>query len=149
MTTKAVIDEFMAQPAVAIVGVSRGGKKFGNQIFREMKQKGYKVYPINPKADQVENEPCYPTLTALPEKVQGVVIVVPPAETEKVVREAHAAGIKRIWLQPGAESPAAVAFCQENGLQVVKGQCILMYASDMFMHKVHRFFAGIFGQAPR
>jgi len=149
MTSKAVIDEFMAQPAVAIVGVSRGGKKFGNQIFREMKQKGYKVYPVNPNADQVENEPCYPNLNALPEKVPGVVIVVPPAETEKVVREAHGAGIKQIWLQPGAESPAAVRFCQENGLQVVTGQCILLYAGEMFGHKIHRFFANLFGQTPR
>jgi predicted CoA-binding protein len=149
MTTRASIDEFMTLPAMAIVGVSRGGKKFGNQIFREMKQKGYKVYPINPNAEQVENEPCYPNLSSLPEKVQGGVIVVPPAQTEKVVQEAHAAGIHRIWLQPGAESPAAVRYCEENSLQVVTGQCILMYGGDMFMHKVHRFFAGIFGQVPR
>lgn len=101
MTTKPVVDDFIAQKKLAVVGVSRDQKKFGNLAYRELKAKGYRVFPINRNVDSVEGDRCYANLSALPEKVEGVLIVVPPKETEQVVREAAAAGIKRVWMQQG------------------------------------------------
>ena len=60
MTNKQTIQEFLAQPALAVVGVSRSGKKFGNTAFRELKAKGYRVYPVHPEAQTIEGESCYP-----------------------------------------------------------------------------------------
>ena len=151
MITKAMIDEFITQPSLAVVGVSRTNpNKFGNSAFRELKAKGYHLYLVHPSAETLEGERAYPSLKALPEKVGGVLVIVPPAQAEKVVQEAHEAGIEHIWLQQGAESQAAIQYCEQNGMNVVHGHCILMFAQPMkFFHKPHRWVLGILGQLPK
>lgn len=150
MASKAAIEEFIAQPALAIAGASRDGKKFGNAVYRDLKSKGYHVFAVNPNATTIEGDPCYPSLGALPEKVGGVVIITPPAVSEKLVQEAAQAGITRVWLQQGAESPAAVKLCQQNGISVVTGECILMYQPNpAFFHNIHRFIKELVGGKPK
>lgn len=150
MTTKVAVEGFVAQRTLALVGVSRGGKKFGNIAFKTLKEKGYRLFPVHPHVESIEGEPCYPDLQSLPEPVEGVLVVVPPAQTERVVREAAAAGIRRVWLQQGAESADAIRFCEENGLEVIHGECILMFASPVTsFHKWHRWVWKLFGKLPR
>lgn len=150
MTSRAAVEDFLSQKTLAVVGVSRKGKKFGNAVYNDLKKKGYRVFPINPKAEVVEGDRCYPNLGALPKPVGGVVIVVPPAETEKVVRDATQVGIRRIWLQQGAESETAIRFCEENGISVVTGECILMFAEPLaFYHRPHRWVWRLLGKLPR
>jgi predicted CoA-binding protein len=79
MTSRAVVEEFLAQRTLAVVGASRDDKKFGNKVYKDLIRKGYKTYPVNPNAEEIEGQPCYPDLTALPEAVDGLVFVVPPA----------------------------------------------------------------------
>lgn len=149
MTSKALVDEFITQRSIAIVGMSRNPQKFGNAVFRELTQKGYKLYVVHPEAKELEGAPTYSCLSALPETVGGVIAVVPPAQTEQVVKDAAAAGIKRVWMQQGAESPAAIRFCQENGLHEVHGECILMFAGASKFHGWHRWVWGILGKLPK
>jgi predicted CoA-binding protein len=150
MSTKIAVDEFVAQRKLAIVGVSRGGIKFGNMAFRALKEKGYRVFPVNPNAEEIGGERCYPSLRALPESVDGVLVVVPPKETEQVVRDAASAGISRVWLQQGAESKAAIRFCEENGLKVVHGECILMFAQPVIsFHRWHQWLWKVLGKLPK
>ena len=149
MNSKAVVDEFLSQRTLAVVGASRNPRKFGNAVLRELNAKGYKVFPVNPNAREVLGSKCYPTLKDLPERVGGIVVVVPPAETERVVREAKDAGISRVWMQQGAESDTAITFCRQNGMQEVHGECILMFAPEAaFFHRAHRFVKGFFGRLP-
>lgn len=149
MTSKAAIDEFFSQPVLAVAGVSRDPRKFGNAAFRELKAKGYRLLPINPNTQAIEGAPCYPSLKALPEKVGGLLVCTPPAVTEGLVREAAEAGISRVWMQAGSESQGAIQFCRENGIDVISGECILMYQHNpAFMHKFHKFFKETFGGKP-
>ncbi|MCL4561007.1 MAG: CoA-binding protein [Chloroflexi bacterium] len=149
MASKQEVNDFISQKTLAIVGVSRGGKKFGNTIFRDLRAKGYHVIPVHPKAEELEGERCFPSLKELPEQVGGVVVVVPPAEAQKVVRDAEEANIPRIWLQQGSESNAALNYCKEKGIQVVSGECILMFAQPRFPHTLHRGINGLFGKLPK
>ena len=150
MTTKSAVDEFISQQTLAIVGVSRSGKKFGNNTFRELTSHGYKLYPIHPEAETLEGVPAYKDFASLPEQVAGVIIIVPPAQTEQVVRQAAAAGIKRVWMQQGAESDSAIRFCEEHGMQVIHGECINMFAHDnASFHKFHRGLKKLFGKMPK
>ncbi len=150
MTSKATVEDFLAQRKLAVVGVSRAGKKFGNMAFRALKAKGYHVIPIHPHAETVEGERCYPNLSALPEEVGGVLVVVPPGETEKVVQEAAQAGIQRVWMQQGAESKEAIRFCEERGIHTVHGECILMFAEPTALpHRLHRWMWGLLGKLPK
>lgn len=139
MISQSPIEDFLSQSKIAVVGVSRGGKKFGNVVFRDLRSKGYKVYPVNPSAEIVEGVTCYPSLNDLPESVDGAVLVVPPSITNKVVQNAHEAGIDRIWMQPGAESAQAIQFCEQNDMRVVFGECIMMIAQPMGVaNRMHR-----------
>lgn len=150
MTSKATVNDFLDQRTLAVVGVSRDGKKFGNTAYKELKGKGYRVIPVNPHAELIEGDVCYPSLSALPDPVDGVLIVVPPSETEKVVREAAEAGITRVWMQQGAESVAAVRFCEEQSISAVHGECILMFAeTGGFHHRLHRWVWGLMGKLPQ
>ena len=91
-STRAAVENFVGQRKLAVVGVSRDTKKFGNAAYKALKEKGYQVFPINRNVQTIEGDRCYAGLDKLPEKVDGVVIVVPPAEMGKVVREVGAAG---------------------------------------------------------
>jgi hypothetical protein len=151
MITKAMVDDFLAQRTLAIVGVSRTNKdKFGNAAFKDLKEKGYKMFIVHPSGEVIEGQKSYTSFKALPESVSGVLVVVPPTEAVKVVQEAHEVGISRIWLQQGAESREAIQFCQDNGMSVVYGKCIMMFAQPMkFFHKPHRWVMGLLGQLPK
>ena len=146
MNNKETIEDFISQRSLAVVGVSRGGKGFGNMAMRELKARGYTLYPIHPSAETLEGEACYPNLGALPEKVGGVLVVVPPAQTEQVVQDAHVAGITRVWMQQGAESDAAIRYCEQNGMQAVHGKCIMMFANPQSFHKFHHWVNTLFGK---
>jgi predicted CoA-binding protein len=151
MVTKTMIDDFISQPSLAIVGISRkGGNKFGNSAFKELKTKGYQLFIVHPSGEVIEGQQSYQSLKDLPQKVGGVLVVVPPAQAEIVVKEAHEAGINRVWLQQGAESQVAIQYCQQNGMNVVCGQCILMHAKPIaFFHKPHRWVMQLLGQLPK
>ena len=149
MNTKAQIDRFLAQRRLAVVGASARRRKFGNVILKELGAKGYEVHPVHPGAGEIDGRRCYPNLAAVADLVDGAVLVVPPAQTEKVVREAAEAGLRRVWMQQGAESDEAVRFCHEHGIEAIHGECILMFAEPAgFVHRLHRWLRGIVGKLP-
>ena len=123
---KELIEEFLAQRVFAVVGASRNPEKFGHQIYKTLKEAGYKVYAVNPKAEEILGDKCYPSVSALPEKPDVVDIVVPPNVALEVVKECKALGINRIWLQPGSESPEIIDFCARNGLKCVHSVCVMI-----------------------
>ena len=123
---KDLIDDFMSQKRFAIVGASGDPHKYGYQIFKNLRERGYEVYPVNPRLAELEGVKCYPSLHDIPVRVDVVDIVVSPKVTDEVVKEANELGLKRIWLQPGAESDAAIEFCQSNGLKVVHSVCVML-----------------------
>ncbi len=150
MNTRRDVQDFLAQKTLAIVGISRNPQAFSTKTFKELVQKGYKMIPVNPNAENIEGLRCYPSVRKLPEKAGGVLIFTPPSETEKVAREAAAAGIRRIWIQQGAQSEGALRFCRENDLPAVSGQCILMFAEPVAsFHGFHRWVKGLFGGLPK
>jgi predicted CoA-binding protein len=150
MTSKTAVTEFLAQRALAIAGASRDGKKFGSAALRSLKAKGYRIYPIHPSAASIEGEQCYRSFQELPEPVGGVVMVLRPEETEKMVKEAADAGITRVWMQTGAESATAIDYCTSHGMSVIHGECILMFAEPAeTFHRFHRTLRGLFGRLPR
>jgi predicted CoA-binding protein len=150
MTSKASIDDFLSQRKLALVGMSGKKKKFGNVVAKELESKGYEIFPVHPHESNIDGLRCWPSLAELPEPVDGLILVVPPSETEKVVREAAAAGIARIWMQQGAESNDAIRFCAENNISVVHNECILMFAEPpAFIHRLHRWVRGLMGRLPK
>ncbi len=149
MNTKQDIQDFLSQKSLAVVGLSRDPKAGSAGMARELRSKGYRLIPVNPNAAEIGGEKCYPSMAAVPEKVGGALFFTPPAATEKAVREAVDAGVRRIWIQQGAQSPEAIAFCKEKGLPAVTGQCVLMFAEPVTsIHSFHRWVKKLFGGLP-
>lgn len=122
-----LISDFVNRRVWAVVGASQDRSKFGNRIYRNLRDAGYVVYPVNPRGGELEGAKVYPTLADLPESPEVIDLVVPPAVTEQVVKEAHQLGLSRVWMQPGAESQAAIAYCHDHGLQVIYHACAMVH----------------------
>jgi len=148
MTSKTSIDQFLSQHHLALAGVSRSGKKFGNIALKELTAKGYRISVIHPGAGELGGTVVYPSLAMLPAGVGGLLIAVPREQAVTLVREAAAAGIRNIWLTQGAESPEAIESCQSHGINVIHGECILMFAQPTGVHRCHRWLWGLLGKLP-
>jgi predicted CoA-binding protein len=120
------IEEFPKYRTWAVVGVSDDRSKFGNKIYRDLREAGYRVYAIHPVRTEVEGDPCYPGINALPETPDVVNVVVPPAATRQVVQDCLLRGVPRIWFQPGSEDAEAIREAQEGGIDVVHDACIMI-----------------------
>jgi uncharacterized protein len=150
MTRKVDIESFFSANAYAVVGVSADRKKFGNSVFRTMKQKGLTVYPVHPSLESVEGEKCFKTVGELPADVASIVTVVPPAVTKLVVEEAMKKGIRHVWMQPGSTSSTAADVARNAGATVVDGECILMFLEPVdSLHALHRWVKKVVGRMPQ
>jgi predicted CoA-binding protein len=134
ITLREAAEEFLAQPRLAVAGVSRDSKQPANLIYRRLRDSAHEVFAVNPKADEVEGDRCFPTVSAIPGLVDGVVVVTTPEAAEDVVADCAAAGVPRVWLHrglgPGSSSERAVAYCREHGIRVIPGGCPNMFGSS-------------------
>jgi len=138
------VADFLSEERIAVVGVSRTSG-FGNAAFRALREKGWQVFPVNPAADVVEGEPCYHSIAQVQPPVGAVLCVVPPAHAEHVVDDCVKAGVRKIWLQQGSESEAAIRTGESAGMTVVHHACVLMYARPSGLHRVHAWCRRIAG----
>jgi uncharacterized protein len=122
-----LIRQFLEKSNVfAVVGASRDPMKYGHKIYKDLRNAGYTVYPVNPSADEILGDKCYANLESLPETPQVVDLVVPPKVTNEVVKECKKLGINKVWMQPGSESEMALDFCRKNTIDVVYGVCVMV-----------------------
>ncbi len=148
--TKAAIDSFLAIRRVAVAGVSRDPKKFGHLVFKQLKEKGFEVYPINPESDQIGGVQCFHSVSALPLNVHSLLIITPKKQTKSVVTEAVAKGIDNIWIQQMSDTPEAIELAMSHPINLVTGECILMHLDPVTgIHKFHRTVKKLFGLYPR
>jgi len=119
-------EEMMLEKKIwAVVGASDNPEKFGNRIYKKLRDKGYKVYPVNPNYDIIEGDKCYSNLSSLPEVPEVIDMVVNPRHGTGTIEEAAKLGIKNIWLQPGTYDDRLMTLIEEKGLTAVKA-CVLV-----------------------
>jgi predicted CoA-binding protein len=122
-----LIEDFLKKSNMfAVVGASRDPRKYGHQVYRDLRTAGYTVYAVNPNADEILGDKCYPSVESLPEMPQVVDLVVPPKVTNQIVKTCKKLGIRKVWMQPGSESETALKFCKENNIEVVYGFCVMV-----------------------
>ena len=121
------IATFLAAAAFGVVGASSNPGKYGNKVVRCYQQRNRPVIPVNPRETVIEGIPCVARVADLPPEATSISIITPPPVTEQVVEEAIAHGIRNIWMQPGAESAAAIATCEAHGINLIAdGSCLLV-----------------------
>lgn len=111
---------------VAVVGATDDSGKYGSVIYRDLKSKGFTVYPVNPNRATVDGDPAYATVADLPERPTILNIVVPPGQTMDVLEEARQAGLMNVWVQPGAGDERVVDYLEENGFSYLANACIMV-----------------------
>ena len=121
------IERFLAARTYAVAGASNRQHKYGNKVFRALLAAGRETYPINPAQAEIEGHQAYPSIADLPLVPESLSIITPPEVTRQVVADAVAAGVKHIWMQPGAEDEQASQSAREAGINVIDdGSCILV-----------------------
>jgi predicted CoA-binding protein len=145
MNTRKNIDSFIDTKNIAVAGVSRNPKKFGNILYKTMISKGYQVVPINPSAESIEGAACLKSVGELSPEIQYLLIATNKKVTANVVEEALQKGIRNIWIQNGCESDEAINLLKDQAVNMVSKACFIMYANPAGFHKFHRFMAKTFG----
>ena len=155
-----MVQEFLAQKKIAVVGVSDKRDTGCNLVYTKFKDAGYQVYAVNPHIAQYKGDVCYPNLKSIPQKPQAVFMLTNPAVTEQVVQECVELGIKYVWMhcmmgtKPGlaagmtSVSSEAVKICRENGISVIPGSCPNQFLKPDFFHGSMRGLWGLLGFMP-
>ena len=127
MQTEDRIRRFLSSTRFAVAGASADRTKYGNKVLRCYPQHGHDVVAIHPRETEIEGVAAYRRLADVPRPPEAISVVTPPPVTESLVEEAAAMEIRRIWMQPGAESAAAIRRCAELGIDVIAGgPCLLV-----------------------
>jgi predicted CoA-binding protein len=152
-----LVEDFLAQESVAVVGVSDQRETGCNTAYERFKGAGYTVYPVNPRLAEFGGVPCYPNLTEIPVKPNAVFILTNPRVTKTIVEECVDLGVKHVWMhcmmgtKPGlvsgmtSVSQEAVQMCWDNGIQVIPGSCPNQFLNPDFGHGLMRSMFGMFG----
>jgi predicted CoA-binding protein len=153
MTTYAEIEDFLAQKRFAFAGVSRSARDFSREIFREFRNKGYDPVPVHPLAAEIEGSQCFARVRDIQPPIDTVLLMTSQAVTASVVQDCIAAGIKRVWFYRGAATRAlndqAIEQCRAAGLQVIPGECPLMFLPQAgVIHRFHGWVKKIRGTYP-
>lgn len=157
MKIETLVQDFLAQKKIAVVGVSDQRDTGCNLNYRKFKENGYTVFAVNPRISSFDGDPCYPDLKSLPEKPDGVFILASPKVTEQIVQQCVNLGVKRVWMhcmmgtKPGlaqgmtSVSQSAVDLCKANGITVIPGSCPNQFLKPDFGHGMMRSMWKLFG----
>ena len=145
-----LVQDFLAQKKIAVVGVSDKRETGCNLGYRKFKVAGYTVSAVNPRLTTFEGDACYPDLMSIPDKPDAVFILANPKVTDKIVQQCVDLGIKHIWMhclmgtKPGlaanmtSVSQDAVRLCRQNGIAVIPGTCPNQFLNPDFGHALMR-----------
>ncbi|MBK1703735.1 CoA-binding protein [Halochromatium glycolicum] len=131
-------ETFFDHRRFALVGRS-AAKPFPLLSYRGLKRRGKTVYAVDPSAQEIDGDPAYPDLTALPEAVEALIIEVPKQETHDWVAAAAQAGIQDVWVHMAHDTPEAIALAEESGINLRTGTCAVMYVTrGLSYHSIHK-----------
>lgn len=152
-----MVEDFLAQKKIAVVGVSDKRETGCNLAYQKFKENGYQVVPINPRLSSYDGVTCYPDLKSIPGKPDAVFILASPKVTDQIVQQCADLGIKHVWMhcmmgtKPGlaagmtSVSQEAVDVCNANGIAVIPGSCPNQFLKPDFPHKMMRGMWSLFG----
>jgi len=121
------IKNFLAAKSYAVAGGLARTHKDGYKVFKALLTSGRETYPLNPVTEEIEGHKAYPKIADPPVVPEALSIITPPAVTRQVVADAIAAGVKHIWMQPGAEDDQASKSARQADINVIDdGSCVLV-----------------------
>ncbi|NJM15556.1 MAG: CoA-binding protein [Bacteroidales bacterium] len=147
MNDLASIQQFFSSSGIAVAGASRDKNKFGHQVYKDLKSKGLKLYPVNPNGGEICGDKVYESVEALPDGVDSLLVITRPDATKEIVENSIKKGINNIWVQQESDNNEVKELLSASkGLNYIINRCIYMYAQPVEgFHKFHRFLCKITG----
>ena len=150
MNKKQSIQEFLAPKKIAIAGVSGNKKKFGYAIFKELREKGFDICPINPKLKELDGVKVYKSVLDIPDEYEKLFIVTPKLETDAIIKQASEKSLKHIWVQQTSNTKETETIAKDLNIDLIHKECIFMFLEPVKgPHAFHRFFRKLFGRMPK
>ena len=147
MESRNLIQDFLGQGRMAMIGVSRNPKHYSRMVFKALRQQGYEVVPVNPEAGEIDGERCYAKIGEVDPQIYTVLILTPPALTDTAVRDCAEAGVHRIWIRRTHDT--AEEFCRRQSIDLISGECPLMFLNNMeWPHRLHGWIRHAIGTYP-
>lgn len=141
------IEFFWKSRNIAVAGISRSGKKFGDSIFKELHSRTINLYPVHPDLESYQNLKCYKAISELPQDTDALIICTNPEHSLQMAKDAFSIGIRNIWFQQGAQTKEASEFCKINGINAISGECVFMFLDkNGFPHNFHRWIWTMIGK---
>jgi len=152
-----MVQDFLAQKKIAVVGVSDKRDTGCNLTYKKLKENGYQVFGVNPRISTYDGDVCYADLKSIPEKPDAVFILASPKVTDEIVQQCVDLGIKHVWMhcmmgtKPGlaaamtSVSQEAVEMCKANNIAVIPGSCPNQFLKPDFGHGMMRGMWRLFG----
>ena len=113
--------------SIALIGASNDRNKYGNKIYRDLRNKGYNVTPFNPKEEKIEGDRAYTSIEEMKELPDIANFVVPPPVAIKIAQNITNLGIKHLWFQPGSESKELEDWLKNtDGIEYLINACIMV-----------------------
>ncbi|HEX9805006.1 MAG TPA: CoA-binding protein [Candidatus Dojkabacteria bacterium] len=111
----------------AIIGASNNPDKYGFRIYKDLKQKGYKIFPVNNKSESIQGDQSYKKIEDLPEMVDVLDFVVPPEASLQIAKKAIKLGYKNFWFQPGSIDNEGLKELKKNtGINILHDVCVMI-----------------------
>jgi uncharacterized protein len=152
-----MVQDFLAQKKIAVVGVSDKRDTGCNLAYKKFKENGYQVFGVNPRISTFDGDVCYADLKSIPETPDAVFILASPKVTDQIVQQCVDLEIKHVWMhcmmgtKPGlaggmtSVSQEAVEMCKASGIAVIPGACPNQFLKPDFGHKMMRGMWRLFG----
>jgi uncharacterized protein len=118
--------DMLGKKVWAVIGVTPNKEKFGYKIYDKLKNRGYEVYGINPKYDEIDGDKCYSSVGDLPKTPSCISMVVPPKVTKSNLEDVAQANIKNVWFQPGTFNDEVIEEAKSKELNIVYNDCVLV-----------------------
>ncbi len=144
-----LIDEFLGLKRIALVGASRNARSLSRALMNELVRRGYDVIPVNPNTGDLDGYPCVQSVAEIDPPPDGALVMRALGQTADAVRECLDAGVRRIWLHRGCDTPQALDLMREAGATVIPGECMFLYLPDAsLIHRIHRAINRFTGRYP-
>lgn len=144
------IQRFLAPKKLAVAGASRNPKKFGGTVIKDLKERGFELFPVNPNAEEIQGLKCFKTVSELPANVKHLLILTPREKTLETVNLAVQNKMEMVWIQQMSETPEAITVLENAGIPFIQKKCIYMFADPVKgPHNFHRFLVKVFGRYPK
>jgi uncharacterized protein len=149
-----LIQRFLAYRRIAMVGASRNPNHFSARLFQELRRRGFDVVPVNPHVEAIYGGECFARIQDICPPIEAALLMTSATATDAVVRDCAAAGVRIVWMYrargQGAVSDPAIQFCRERGIDVIPGECPLMFLAETgTVHRLHGWVRKITRRYPR